>query len=387
VSSPLPAMSEDLTPENAISRLKDPTLAEAARRLLAALRAAREPAQQSTLPPKGEDPSSLPSREESVGGLEDLKRHVERLTVARPVEPPPVRRDPLLLAREAVGRLLEEALTENPDSTPLRELHGLFQEKGLAGPLRLLALLQLLARLYLRERHGPEAPKKATQALFHLPLDLVAAHLEVHRVTVWRWYRELEEAGLLQAWTHRGSMGGLTRATGTLWAVRLRPGRVRLYPEEFHHPWRDLERDRAEGRTAFRALYPEGKEGGRRKPPFSLLLRWALGERVLPPEGEALLALLRSPRLEDLHLLPALRGGARTALLEALADRVVALFHDAHSRRFYTGLLWKVARGELAPDFLLGALRQALEGLRSGVGRPGALLASLLRGGLSPAAA
>jgi hypothetical protein len=46
-------MPEDLTPEEAISRLKDPTLAEAARRLLAAFRAAREPAQQSTPPLKG----------------------------------------------------------------------------------------------------------------------------------------------------------------------------------------------------------------------------------------------------------------------------------------------------------------------------------------------
>jgi hypothetical protein len=379
-------MPEDLTPEEAVSRLKDPALAEAARRLLAAFRAAREPAQQSTPPPKGEVSPLPPSREESVGGLEELKRHVELLTVARPEEPPPIRRDPFLLAREAVGRLLEEALAEDPENRPLRELHQLFREKGLFGPLRLLALLQLLARLHLRERHGPEAPKKASQALFHLPLDLVAAHLEVHRVTVWRWYRELEEAGLLRAWTHRGSLGGRTRATGTLWAVRLRPGRVRLYPEEFRHPWRDLERDRAEGRTAYRALYPEGKEGERRRPPFSLLLRWALGERVLPPEGEALLALLRSPRLEDLHLLPLLRGGARTALLEALADRAVALFGDPHSRRFYTGLFWKVAKGELPPAFLLGAMRQALEG-RPEVHRPGALLASLLRDALSPAAA
>jgi hypothetical protein len=375
-------MSEDLTPENVISRLKDPALAEAARRLLTAFRAARGPVQQSTPPPKGEVPSSLPSREENVGPLEEVKRHVERLTVARPEEPPPVRRDPLLLAREAVGRLLEEALAESPESRPLQELYRLFREKGLAGPLRLLALLQLLARLHLRERHGPEAPKKAGQALFHLPLDLVAAHLEVHRVTVWRWYRELERAGLLRAWTHRGSLDGLTRATGTLWAVRLRPGRIRLYPEEFRHSWRDLERDRAEGRTAFRALYPEGKEGKRRRVPFSLLLRWTLGERILPPEGEALLALLRSPRLEDLHLLPVLRGGARTALLEALADHATALFHDAQSRRFYTGLLWRVARGELAADFLLGAMRQALEGLPR-VSRPGALLVSLLRGSLA----
>ena len=379
-------MSEDLTPESVISRLKDPTLAEAARRLLAAFRAAREPAQQSNPPPKGESFPLPPSREENVGGLEGLKRHVELLTVARPQEPPPLRRDPLLLAREAVGRLLEEALAEDPENRPLRELHGLFRERGLLGPLRLLALLQLLARLHLRERHGPEAPRKAAQALFHLPLDLVAAHLEVHRVTVWRWYRELEEAGLLRAWTHRGPLGGLTRATGTLWAVRLRPGRVRLYPEELCHPWRDLERDRAEGRTAYRALYPEGKEGERRRPPFSLLLRWALGERILPPEGEALLALLRSPRLEDLHLLPVLRGGARTALLEALADRAVALFGDPHSRRFYAGLLWKVAKGELAPAFLLGAMRRALED-RSRVNRPGALLASLLRGSSPPAAA
>jgi len=271
VSSPLPAMPEDLTPEEAISRLKDPALAEAARRLLAAFRAAREPAQQSTPPPKGEVPSPPPSREEGVGGLEALRHRVELLTVARPLEPP-VRRDPLLLAREAVGRLLEEALAEDPENSSLRELHRLFREKGLAGPLRLLGLLQVLARLHLRERHGPEAPKKASQALFHLPLDLVAAHLEVHRVTAWRWYRELEEAGLLRAWTHRGSLGGLTRATGTLWAVRLRPGRVRLYPEELRHPWRDLERDRAEGRTAYRALYPEGKEGERRRPPFSCLL-------------------------------------------------------------------------------------------------------------------
>ena len=373
-------------PEQAIARLTDPALAERASRLLAHLRAARGGVQQSTPSPKGEANPVHPSRQVSVTPLEAKERLVGPMTVARDLPPP--RPDPALLARDLVANLLKAALREDPERQALQELADLFRREGLAGPLRLLGLLQLLARLYLRERHGPEAPRRASQALFHLPLDLVAAHLGVNRVTVWRWREVLEAAGLLRTWTHRAPLDGLPRASGTLWAVRLRPGRIRVDPGELRHPWRDLERDRAEKRTAFRVLYPGGRKGERRKPSLHLLLRWTLGHRVLPPEGEDLLALLASPRLEDLHLLPFLQGGARTALLEALADRTAALLADTHSRAFYVGLFWKVARGELSPSFLLGALKRTLEAARSGaVRRPGGLLVHLLRAEAPPGAA
>ena len=199
-----------------------------------------------------------------------------------------------------VRRLLQQTLAETPEDDPrhqaLQDLLALAEEKGLeAGPLRLLLLLAALGRRYLRERFGPKAARKAGQAVFHLPVDLVASFLGVHRTTVWRWAAPLEEAGLIRSKTHVATAvrGGEAQNlnTGTVWAVRLKPGRARFEHGDLTHPWRDMAKDLEEGRTAFRVIYPKGKrrkkgdQTERLRPErvsLELLVKWTLGIREVP---------------------------------------------------------------------------------------------------------
>ncbi|MEN2983034.1 MAG: hypothetical protein ABDH20_11175 [Thermus sp.] len=147
------------------------------------------------------------------------------------------------------------------------------------GPLALYRVLYRVARGVLRTRG---ASRRVGTAVLHLPVDLLAAHFGVHRTTVWRWARALEAQGLIATRTHYGTLDGRTAATGTLWAVRLRPGRAKLTYEDLKGAWRDLEEDRRRGATAWawKGLRPDLK----------VLLLWALGARRAgsPAPGEGL---------------------------------------------------------------------------------------------------
>ncbi|WP_189093334.1 hypothetical protein [Deinococcus ruber] len=102
-------------------------------------------------------------------------------------------------------------------------------------------------------------PVRPTTAEFHLPLELLAAHLEISRETLWRNLKPLTAAGVLAERDHYGTLDGRTAVTGKIWAVSLDPARVlagranrvRISPEAMKYPWRDLDRDRREGRTVF----------------------------------------------------------------------------------------------------------------------------------------
>jgi len=287
-----------------------------------------------------------------------------------------------------VRRLLQQTLAETPEDDPrrqaLQDLLALAEEKGLeAGPLRLLLLLAALGRRYLRERFGPKA-RKAGQAVFHLPVDLVASFLGVHRTTVWRWAALLEEAGLIRSKTHvatavrDGEAQNLN--TGTVWAVRLKPGRARFEHGDLTYPWRDLATDLEEGRTAFRVIYPKGKR--RRKGDHTerlrpervslgLLVKWTLGIREVPALDFLRPAPTESPTIEAAFLLAEMEAQDRPTVIDRLAERMAHELNDPHSRRFYAGLLWKVVEGKLSPHALVHAYHRARAALREGYARRG----------------
>lgn len=298
-----------------------------------------------------------------------------------------------------VKGLLRETLAQAPEGDPrhqaLQDLLALAEEKGLeAGPLRLLLLLAALGRRYLRERFGPKAARKAGQAVFHLPVDLVASFLGVHRTTVWRWAAPLEEAGLIRSKTHVATAvrGGEAQNlnTGTVWAVRLKPGRARFEHGDLTHPWRDMAKDLEEGRTAFRVIYPKGKrrkkgdQTERLRPErvsLELLVKWTLGIREVPA-----LDLLRPtsptehPTIEAAFLLAEMEAQDRPTVIDLLAERMAHELNDPHSRRFYAGLLWKVVEGTLSPYVLVRAYHRARTAVREGYARRGgAFLQHLLK--------
>jgi biotin operon repressor len=251
------------------------------------------------------------------------------------------------------GTPLEEAYRKDPEATPFRLLRA-----ALA-----LALSSAHERGY--------KVKGLSQATFHLPVELLAKALGIDRTTLWRNLAPLEEAGLVATARHLGRLAGRVATTGTIWAVVLQPGRrARLRYEDLAHPWRDLDLDRKQGKTAFNVLKAV-KKGFRIT--FRFLLDWALGRRPTPwsppPTGD---------ELEDILSLPGLAPQERPDLIDRLSATIAWKLGDPGSRRYYAGLLWRVVEGQLRPEALLTLIRRAMAAIGEGVARPGALVAQAL---------
>lgn len=232
------------------------------------------------------------------------------------------------------------------------------------GARKLALLLYRIGRGVVRTRGWA---RNTATVVVHLPVDLIAQHLGVDRTTIWRWAKELEEHGLIARRTHYGTLEGRTVATGTVWAIRLKPGRARLTYEDLAHPWRDLEEDIRRGATAW--------AWRRMRPDLKTLLLWALGARRgpgAPATGAG--GPWAIPYLQEAE------AGQLPGLITAIAERLETELQDHGNRRFYAGLLWKVVRGELNPWSLLAAIQRVQVDMREGwARRPGALLASRLK--------
>jgi hypothetical protein len=74
---------------------------------------------------------------------------------------------------------------------------------------------------------------------------------------------------------------GEYRAIGTLWAVRLRPGKARLTKDDYLHPWRNLALDMANGILSFAWVEAYRDHGIR--PTLDTLGLVGSGENVLSP--------------------------------------------------------------------------------------------------------
>lgn len=241
---------------------------------------------------------------------------------------------------------------------------------------RLLGVLQGLLRLLVPSRELRRKLISAQgQVEFFLPSELVALHLGVPRSTLYGWVKALEEEGLLQTRPLKVRVGDQVLNAGTLWAFRPGRGRKAKLPgEAFRREWRDLAGDMDQGVLSYAWVKAREKV----RPSLRVLGAWATGQRVLPgqePEVDlnliALLPLLQEDP-EEARKLP----GTITLLAQTLAK----LFNDPRSRRFYAGLLWQVARGELPAWWLINAVRRLLEDFREGfVRKPGAVLQSWLR--------
>ena len=351
--------------------------------------------QQSIGDPLGVDSSGLPLGGDlrypapGLQGLEETRYPVDCCT-----PPPPARsrlQDWVSWGRDLVENTLEEARRSGDAerAAALEELLALLEGKGLAaGPVKLFLLLAYLGRRYLREKWGRKASRTASQVSYHLPNDLLAAYIGVDRVTVWRWMELLKAAGLADSRRHRswavinGTPGVYT--TGSVWLVRLKPGRVRWTYEDLAHPWRDLEEDRENGRTAFRVLWPQRK-GKRARPSLELLVRWTLGIREAPPPE--VLPTKRDPTdIAELFALTDLDPQERPDAIQALAERMAHNLGDPHSVKFYMRVLWRVVEGKVPATAVSNAyraayapIRQRLHGEGPGqVRRPGALFAAIL---------
>ncbi len=258
-------------------------------------------------------------------------------------------------------------------------------------PLTLYRALQATAR---RAADARGYVRSTTHVTLHCPVEVVALSLGKHRVTVWRAARRLKALGLIDARPHKTTaLGGRTVNDGCLWAVRLNPDEgspARLTHEELTHEWRDLDRDRRRGRTAYRAARDEVQQS-KALPEcgydLELLLAWTIPPR--PTENPVTSDCCTGSRrdLETVLDVPHAAKNDRAAMVDAGARALSGTLGDTSGLMFYRWLLWQLLRlsdaGRDAPwhQVYEGARRARADAAEGFARRPGALFVSRLKAG------
>ncbi len=266
---------------------------------------------------------------------------------------------------------------------------------------RIYRLLFRIGLTVLRQRGLHE--QHATQVSFHLPLDLIAAHLEVNRSTVWRNLRPLEKAGVLHQRDHYGTLRGQTAVTGKVWALSLRPHevlagtreRVRVRHDDLVGVrWRDLDADARAGRTAWAELervrlgkaeeaellsqgqlfqLQQSQEAEKAVVSEKTLLAWALAPFLQGSPGVTLTdAIAFFGGLDTVYAVPALTGlpkAERGAAVSECARQLAAAFGDTGNQRFWCWLLWQMLRlrdqGQDVSEDISAVLARVLQDLKT----------------------
>jgi transposase-like protein len=239
------------------------------------------------------------------------------------------------------------------------------------GPRKLLELLQEIARSVLPPGNR-ELRRKVGTVVVMVPLEMIALNLGVTRQTVHRWKKVLEKKGLVATDVLHQTVNGERRAIGTLWAVRLRPGKARLTMEDYTWPWRNLALDMANGILSFNWVKAYQDHGIR--PTLETLVLWAQGKRITPNTKTV------AVDLGLILVLPEVEEAKRPALITLIATYIANVLDDHRSRRFFAGLLWGVVRGEIPAPYLFAVLVRTIRDYTEGyLTRPGAYLVKTLR--------
>jgi hypothetical protein len=239
------------------------------------------------------------------------------------------------------------------------------------GPQKLLEVLQDIGRSTLP--FGNRALwRKVGTVIFLLPLEMVALNIGVSRQSVYSWKKRLEEQGLIATDVLHEKVDGEYRAIGTLWAVRLRPGKAHLTMEDYYRPYRNLALDMANGILSFSWVKAYQDHGIR--PTLDVLVLWAQGKRVMPNTKSVAIDL------GLILILPEVEEAKRPALITLLSTYLANILDDHRSRRFYASIFWAVARGELPAQYIFAlvmrVIRDYLEGYLT---RPGAYIVKTLK--------
>jgi len=239
------------------------------------------------------------------------------------------------------------------------------------GPQKLLEVLQEIGRSTLPPGNR-ELWRKVGTVVFMAPLEMVALNLGVSRQSVHAWKKVLEKKGLVATDVLHQTVNGERRAIGTLWAVRLRPGKARLTKEDYLHSWRNLALDMANGILSFTWVKAFQDHGIR--PTLDTLALWAMGRRVMPNTKST------AVDLGLILVLPEVERSKLPALITLIATYLANVLDDQRSRRFYAGLLWSVVRGEIPAPYLFAVLVRTIRDYTEGyLARPGAYLVKTLK--------
>lgn len=228
---------------------------------------------------------------------------------------------------------------------------------SLGVPPHCQALHSLLLGLGL-ELFPTELFPTASQAVFFLPLELLAAAVKRHRSTVWRQVQVLERLGLVYHCPlvkDSTIMGRIT--VGTVWWVQLKaPGRPFILPEDFAADYRDIDADIANGDTAY--AMQQSVNGVN----YSLLKRIVLKGKEFRTRNMTVASEATVPNVQHGSVLE-----ARHFEFETTHTRLVAPHIDALAQRigrnfgsryvpFWRGMLWrglKTGRQQLVAALIL----------------------------------
>lgn len=270
---------------------------------------------------------------------------------------------------------------------------------GLQTPLNPTAvkLYTLLFDAALRVSQHQQHPVTPSQQVIHQPVEVIAVALGLSRVTVYKHLAILGKLGLVAHRGHVGAWFGLSRKTGTLFAVCLRPGAAaaRLTYSDLKHAHRDLQADtQSDGiRTAWRFLQSQAQtlqsQPESQKAAKSALRAWALKPgHTQNPDTELTVNPGDSDVREVIYSLETLSSTHKTkqaALVDSFAHALSRGFLDSDNLNFWRKLLWDALKRDWEGLNTLSRLENALirlvadvqewEGLR----KPGALLVSRLK--------
>ena len=261
------------------------------------------------------------------------------------------------------------------------------QQETLSGTA--LALYQALQATARRAAVARAYVPTVTHVTVHIPLETVARAVGKHRVTVWRALPKLRALGLVDARPHKTTaLGGRTVNSGTLWAVRLNPNEgtaAKLTHEELQHEWRDLDRDRRRGRTAYQEGMQQSKELPVEGFNLELLLAWAVAPQpTQTPLNNDCCGGARAD-LEAVLDVADVPTEARGEMVDTAARALSGALGDAGGLMFYRWLLWQLLRLQdrtgAAPFYQVYLAAQRARADRTeGFGRkPGALFVSRLK--------
>ncbi len=225
------------------------------------------------------------------------------------------------------------------------------------------------------------------QFIIHQPVEVMARAVGVSRVTLYKHLKTLRRLGLIDTRAHKGNWYGLTRSTGTLFAVSLKPGHsARLRWFDLKHKYRDLQADTESGtRTAWKFLQglqslPSAKEAC-----GTALKAWAVkpGTTSKPVNNDC------KPTAADyvyaLDLLPDTHPRRRAESVDRYAKALAAGYGDQTNLNFWRWLLWRSIEADQMGQNTLYQLQNALTRLRAdidewkGLKSPGALLVHRLK--------
>jgi hypothetical protein len=227
-----------------------------------------------------------------------------------------------------------------------------------------------------------------THITMHLPLEVLASVCGIHRVTAWRNLKPLRELGLIDYTSHKGTLRGETRNTGTLFEVRMNPSagtKAKLSYHEKKHKWRDLDKDVKRKRTAHRQLKDRMQQSDistSTELDISRLLEW-----TLPPK------LTKTPLASDcckvsLEAILDVRHAKkeeRNQIVELAAVAMAQALNDAKSTGWYQKLLWQLLRrfdatgDDYTYSVYMMATRARTDTLEGFARKPGALFVSRLK--------